>query len=118
MNSDRRLYAAKQEVLCLQPHGLRPPTPPAHPRTGQPARAILEHMAYVMHAGSYISDYDRSLANRLAYVLTGGDLTVPAFVDESYLFNLERDNFLPLIDEPKTKERLLHMLKTKKPLRN
>lgn len=118
MNGDRRLYAAKQEVLCLHRMGYAPPPRQPIPVLGQPARAMLEHMAYVMHAGSYISDYDRSLANRLAYVLTGGDLTVPASVDESYLFNLERDNFLPLIDEPKTKERLLHMLKTKKPLRN
>ncbi|MBD2108488.1 3-hydroxyacyl-CoA dehydrogenase/enoyl-CoA hydratase family protein [Nodosilinea sp. FACHB-13] len=118
MNGDRRLYAAKQEVLCLHRMGYAPPPRQPIPVLGQPARAMLEHMAYVMHAGNYISDYDRSLANRLAYVLTGGDLTIPGSVEESYLFNLERDNFLPLIDEPKTKERLLHMLKTKKPLRN
>ncbi|WP_256995540.1 hypothetical protein [Halomicronema hongdechloris] len=43
---------------------------------------------------------------------------MPASVDEDYLLGLERDNFLPLIDEAKTKERILHLLKTKKPLRN
>lgn len=118
MNSDRRLYAAKHKVLCLHHMGYTPPPRQPIPVLGQPASAVLEHMAYVMHAGNYISDYDRSLANRLAYVLTGGDLTVPALVDEAYLLSLEGDNFLPLIDEPKTKERLLHMLKTKKPLRN
>lgn len=118
MNRDRRLYVAKQEVLCLDRMGYAPP-----PRTpihvlGQSARAVLEHMAYIMHQGGYISDYDRALAKRLAYVLTGGDITVAAHVDDDYLLQLERDNFLPLIDEPKTKERILHMLKTKKPLRN
>ena len=118
MGSDRRLFAAKQEVLCLHHMGYAPPPRQPIPVLGQSARAILEHMAYVMHQGNYISDYDRSLANRLAYVLTGGDLTVPAHVDVAYLLGLERDNFLPLIDEPKTKERILHMLKTKKPLRN
>jgi 3-hydroxyacyl-CoA dehydrogenase len=58
------------------------------------------------------------LAHRIAYVLTGGDLTSPAWVDDEYLLKLEGENFMPLIDEPKTKERIMHMLKTKKPLRN
>ena len=118
MNGDRRLYVAKQEVLCLAHCGYSPP--PYHPITvlGQPARSALEHMAYIMEQGQYISEYDRMLANRLAYVLTGGDLTSATEVDEEYLLKLERENFIPLIDEPKTKERILHMLKTKKPLRN
>lgn len=118
MNADRRLYAAKQAVLCLDHLGYTPPPRNPIPVLGQPARAALELMAYVMHQGGYISDYDRSLANRLAYVLTGGDLTAPAAVDDAYLLGLERDNFLPLVDSPKTQERILHMLKTKKPLRN
>ncbi|GAB4371697.1 MAG: 3-hydroxyacyl-CoA dehydrogenase/enoyl-CoA hydratase family protein [Elainellaceae cyanobacterium] len=118
INSDRRLYAAKQEVLCLDRMGYV--APPRNPILvlGQPARATLEHMAYVMQQGGYISDYDRALAHRLAYVLTGGELTAPTLVDDDYLLRLERDNFLPLVDAPKTKERILHMLKTKKPLRN
>lgn len=118
MNPDRRLYAAKQEVLCLDHLGYT--APPRNPIQvlGQPARAMLEHMAYVMHQGGYITEYDRGLAKRLAYVLAGGDLTVPAQVDDDYLLRLERENFLPLVDQPKTQERILHMLKTKKPLRN
>ena len=118
MNGDRRLYVAKQEVLCLAHCGYTPP--PYHPINvlGQPAKSALEHMAYIMQQGQYISEYDRMLANRLAYVLTGGDLTSATEVDEEYLLKLERENFIPLIDEPKTKERILHMLKTKKPLRN
>lgn len=118
MNGDRRLYAAKQEVLCLDHLGYIPPARNPIHVLGQPARAMLEHMAYVMHQGGYISDYDRALAKRLAYVLTGGELTAPAHVDDAYLLRLERDNFLPLVDEAKTQERIIHMLQTKKPLRN
>jgi len=118
INRDRRLYVAKQAALCLHYRGYVPPPRQPIPVLGQPARITLEHMAYVMQEGRYISDYDRALANRLAYILTGGDLTVPASVDEDYLLGLERDNFLPLIDEAKTQERILHLLKTKKPLRN
>lgn len=118
LNSDRRLYAAKQTVLCLARSGYVPPAPDPIPVLGIPARVTLEHMAYVMAEGHYASAYDRALANRLAYVLTGGDLTGLTQVDDDYLLGLERDGFLPLIDEPKTQERILHMLKTKKPLRN
>lgn len=118
LNSDRRLYAAKQEVLCLSRLGYVPPVREPIPVLGAPARATLEHMAYVMQEGHYATEFDRMLANHLAYVLTGGDVTSLTPVDDDYLLSLERDRFLPLIDEPKTKERILHMLKTKKPLRN
>ena len=118
MPSDRRLYVAKQTVLCLDQQGYSPPPRYPIPVLGEPARAVLEHIAYIMHQGGYITEYDRALADRLAYVLTGGNLTAPAQVDDDYLLQLERDNFLPLVDEPKTKERILYMLKTKKPLRN
>ncbi len=118
LDSDRRLYAAKQVVLCLARQGYAPPPRDPIPVLGAPGRATLEHMAYVMAEGHYASSYDRALADRLAYVLTGGELTSLTPVDEDYLLHLERDGFLPLIDEPKTKERILHMLKTKKPLRN
>ncbi|OLP15476.1 3-hydroxyacyl-CoA dehydrogenase [Leptolyngbya sp. 'hensonii'] len=118
MNADRRLDAAKHQVICLDRLGYTPPPQNPIPVLGQSARAVLQLMAYVMHEGGYITAYDRALADRLAYVLTGGDLTAPAQVSDEYLLALERDNFLPLVDEPKTQERILHMLKTKKPLRN
>ena len=117
-NGDRRLYVAKQEVLCLDRIGYRAPIRNPIYVLGQPARSTFDMMSYVMHQGGFISDYDRHLAQRLAYVLTGGDLTAPTYVDDDYLLKLERENFLPLIDESKTQERIIHMLKTKKPLRN
>jgi len=118
INGDRRLYAAKQEVLCLDELGYTAPPRNLIHVLGRPARAVFEHMAHTMLQGGYISEYDRTLANRFAYVLTGGDLTAPTRVDEDYLLRLERENFVPLVDEPKTKERIIHMLTTKKPLRN
>jgi 3-hydroxyacyl-CoA dehydrogenase len=119
MNSDRRLYVAKEEVLRLEREGYAPPPERnAIMVLGRPARAMLEHAAYIMYQGGYISEYDRFLASRLAYVMTGGELTVPSLVDENYLLQLERETFLPLLSQPKTQERIAHMLKTKKPLRN
>ncbi len=118
MNGDRLLYVAKQEALCLHRLGYVPPAKDPIPVLGKSARTVLEHMVYTMKEGGYASDYDQMLAHRIAYVLTGGDLTEMAWVDDEYLLKLEGENFMPLIDEPKTKERIMHMLKTKKPLRN
>lgn len=119
MNGDRRLFVAKQEVLRLAHEGYTPPPENNSIMVlGRPARAMLEHAAYIFQQGGYASDYDRYLANRLAYVMTGGELSAPTLVPESYLLQLERDNFLPLLSQPKTQERIAHLLKTKKPLRN
>jgi 3-hydroxyacyl-CoA dehydrogenase len=119
MNGDRLLFVAKEEVLRLEREGYTPPPESnAIMVLGRPARAMLEHGAYIFEQGGFISEYDRYLASRLAYVLTGGDLSVPCLVDENYLLKLERETFIPLLSQPKTQERIAHMLKTKKPLRN
>ena len=119
MNSDRRLYVAKQEVIRLDLEAYAPiPNRDSIMVLGQPGRAALEHGAYVFQQGGYISEYDRFLANRLAYVLTGGELSAPSLVSEDYLLQLERESFVPLLKEEKTQERIAHLMKTKKPLRN
>ncbi|MER3590065.1 MAG: 3-hydroxyacyl-CoA dehydrogenase, partial [Mastigocladus sp. ERB_26_1] len=119
MNADRLLTVAKAEVLCLDRIGyMPPPERNAVMVLGLPARAMLEHAAYVMQQGGFISEYDSYLASRLAYVMTGGELTAPALVDENYLLRLETEAFLPLLQQPKTHERIAYMLKTKKALRN
>ena len=119
MNGDRRLYVAKQEVIRLANEGYSPP-PDNHNLwlMGSSARALMEHAAFTMHEAGFASDYDRHLANQLAYAMTGGELTVPALVDEQYLLDLERAAFVPLLAEPKTQERMAYLLKHKKPLRN
>ncbi|MGA7933887.1 MAG: 3-hydroxyacyl-CoA dehydrogenase NAD-binding domain-containing protein [Kovacikia sp.] len=119
MSGDRRLAIAKAEVLHRDRIGyIPPPVGNAVMVLGRPARAMLEHAAYVFNQGGYASDYDRYLAGQLAYVMTGGELTAPSLVHEEYLLQLERELFVPLLSQPKTQERIAHMLKTKKPLRN
>ncbi|HEA28767.1 MAG TPA: 3-hydroxyacyl-CoA dehydrogenase/enoyl-CoA hydratase family protein [Leeuwenhoekiella sp.] len=71
-----------------------------------------------MNAGNYISDHDKKIANKLAYVMAGGDLSEASYVSEQYLLDLEREAFLSLTGERKTLERLEHMIKKNKPLRN
>ena len=66
----------------------------------------------------YITDHEALIGNKIAYVLCGGDLTAPQWVDEQYILDLEREAFVSLCAEPKTIERMWHMLRTGKPLRN
>jgi 3-hydroxyacyl-CoA dehydrogenase len=119
MNGDRRLFVAKEEVLRLDREGY---TPPARNNAimllGKPARAMLEHAAYIFQQGGFASEHDRFLATKLAYVMTGGELSAPTIVPESYLLQLERETFVPLLQQPKTQARIAAMLTQKKPLRN
>jgi 3-hydroxyacyl-CoA dehydrogenase len=73
---------------------------------------------WIARQGCYISDHDQAIAEKLAHVLSGGRLTGSPLVSEQYLLDLEREAFLSLCGMPKTQERMLHMLKTGKPLRN
>jgi 3-hydroxyacyl-CoA dehydrogenase len=72
----------------------------------------------MLKAGSYISEYDQHIAGKLAYVLSGGDLSRPGWVGEQYILDLEREAFLSLCGEEKTQARMWHMLRNGKPLRN
>ena len=49
-----------------------------------------------MNASKYISEHDQKIANKLAYVMAGGDLSEPTLVSEQYLLDLEREAFLSL----------------------
>ena len=71
-----------------------------------------------MVMGKYISEHDQKIAQKLAYVICGGDLTSPQNVSEQYLIDLEREAFLSLCGEQKTLERIQYMLENGKPLRN
>jgi 3-hydroxyacyl-CoA dehydrogenase len=65
-----------------------------------------------------LTAYDAVIADRLAYVLTGGALDEPGWVDQQVILDLEREAFMDLMHEARTRERIQHMLETNKPLRN
>ena len=118
MHDDRRLHVAREEVLRLSAAGYRPPVPQRIRVLGRPGGAALEVMVWQFVEGRFISEYDAFLAGRLAFVMTGGELSAPQEVDEEYLIDLERSVFLELIFDKRSQARIVHMLKTKKPLRN
>jgi 3-hydroxyacyl-CoA dehydrogenase len=72
----------------------------------------------MMKEGKYITEYESHMAGKLANVMTGGELSRPTWVDEQYILDLEREAFVSLCGEEKTRQRMINMLQTGKPLRN
>ena len=118
MNRDRLIADAKQTALAMVRAGYRPP-PPAEIRVlGEEFLAAAKLAIYLLVSGDYASQYDAVVARKLAYILAGGSITAPQMVSEQYVLDLEREAFVSLCGERKTQERIAHMLKTGKPLRN
>jgi 3-hydroxyacyl-CoA dehydrogenase len=119
MNRDHLIAQAKHEVLSLCAQNYRPPMRgKIIYAAGERLLAALRVAIYSMRLGNHISDYDALVGNKLAFVLCGGNITAPAWVDEQYILDLEREAFVSLCGEEKTRERIWHFLSTGKPMRN
>jgi 3-hydroxyacyl-CoA dehydrogenase len=118
MNPERLLADAKAAALALVA-GYAPGAPRHDiPVEGEPAFANLKMSILLAREGGFISEHDVVVAEKLAYILTGGRLTGSQTVSEQYLLDLEREAFLSLCGQPKTQERIAYMLMNGKPLRN
>jgi len=118
MNRDLQLRVAKEEARTLADAGYRPPAKENVRVLGQTALAAMKLMLYIMDESRFITEYDRVVAERVAFVLAGGDLSEEQEVPEEYLLKLERDAILECLQDERTMARMEHMLKTGKPLRN
>jgi 3-hydroxyacyl-CoA dehydrogenase len=118
MKRDFLLAEARREALHLSTSGYRPPTPAQVYAAGRDALAALRVGLSMYAFGGQITDYDAYLAGKLAYVMCGGELSRPTWVEEQYILDLEREAFLSLCGEAKTQARIWNFLQTGKPLRN
>ena len=118
MNSDHRLALAKAKALQLVAAGTRPPEAEKVYAAGRDVLYALHLGLKSFQWGAYASEHDVLIGKKLANVLCGGDLSAPAWVDQWYILDLEREAFLSLLGEEKTRDRMMHMLQTGKPLRN
>ncbi|MCB0449455.1 MAG: enoyl-CoA hydratase/isomerase family protein [Confluentibacter sp.] len=119
VNKDRQIATAKAHAKLMADEGYTQPVKRTDVKVlGKQALGMFLVGTDAMEAAHYISEHDQKIANKLAYVMAGGDLSEPTLVSEQYLLDLEREAFLSLCTERKTLERIQHMLKTGKPLRN
>lgn len=119
VNKDRQIAEAKKHALLLADAGYTQPIPRNDIKVlGKQALGMFLVGTDQMKAGKYISEHDQKIANKLAYVMAGGDLSEATLVSEQYLLDLEREAFLSLCGEKKTLERIQYMLTKGKPLRN
>ncbi|MDY7224014.1 3-hydroxyacyl-CoA dehydrogenase/enoyl-CoA hydratase family protein [Halalkalibacterium halodurans] len=118
VNGDHLLYQAKQQVIHLHDAGYRPPARKKIPVVGETGYATMLLGAKSMKFGGMISEHDLKIAEKLAFVIAGGRVAKGTLVDEQYLLDLEREAFLSLVGEPKSQQRMQHMLMKGKPLRN
>ncbi|MPT34265.1 MAG: enoyl-CoA hydratase/isomerase family protein, partial [Flavobacterium sp.] len=119
VNKDRQIAEAKKHALVMAEAGYTQPVKRKDIKVlGKQALGMFLVGTDSMEAGKYISEHDKKIANKLAYVMAGGDLSEPTLVNEQYLLDLEREAFLSLCTERKTLERIQFMLTKGKPLRN
>jgi 3-hydroxyacyl-CoA dehydrogenase len=119
VNRDRQIATAKAVARLMADQGYTQPIRRKDVKVlGKQALGMFLVGTDSMEASHYISEHDQKIANKLAYVMAGGDLSEPSLVSEQYLLDLEREAFLSLCGERKTLERLQHMIQKGKPLRN
>jgi len=118
MNRSHLLATAKQQVLHMTSDYTPPVVTGNVYAAGMGQLANLRTGIHLMEKAMYISEHDGLIANKLAHVLTGGELSTPTWMDEQYFLDLEREALLSLAGEEKTQARIWHMLQNNKPLRN
>jgi len=118
-NRDYLIEDAKKTVLAMNMEGYTTPRPLDEIRVaGENTFAMIKLGLWTMHKSGYITEHDVTVSTKVGYVLCGGNVLEYTKVSEQYLLDLEREAFLSLCGEPKTQERIQHMLNTGKPLRN
>lgn len=118
VNENRQIATAKRYAIEMLEDGYTQPAPQKVQVLGQQALGMFLVGTDSLVEGRYASEHDRKIANKLGYVMAGGDLSEPTMVSEQYLLDLEREAIMSLFTEKKTLERIQYTLKTGKPLRN
>jgi len=118
LNREHLLSAAKSRVEALAEGGYRPPVPATFELPGEDGVSVLDSQLYNRVEAGQISEHDRLIGRKLAEVLCGGGTKRRAMVTEEKLLELEREAFVSLCGEPKSRERMKHMLEHGEPLKN
>ena len=118
MDPDKRIFDAKQKAIALSANyrSSRPLVDLKAP--GRSVAATIKSQVWNMKMGGQVTEFEELLAGTIADVITGGDVPAGTLITEEYLLDLEREAFLKMCGQKKTLERIQHMLKKGKALRN
>jgi 3-hydroxyacyl-CoA dehydrogenase len=118
VNTPMNIGKAKDKVLLLSKNYIAPSVRVDIEVLGRGGMSVLYSAINEFRLGDYMSDYDVEIARKIAYVICGGDLTSSQKVSEQYLLDIERENFMSLLGNQKTLDRIQYLLMNNKPLRN
>jgi 3-hydroxyacyl-CoA dehydrogenase len=119
LNRSRLIAEAKQSAIELAENGYTQPIRRTDVKVqGRTGIALFKAGIKSMQMAKYITDHDALIAEKLAYVICGGDLSYAQTVSEKYLLELEREAFLSLCAERKTMERMQGIISGGKAPRN
>jgi len=119
LNREHLIHDAKRSALALLEAGWQPLQRPARVKVmGRDGLANIRSMLHNMKGGGFISEHDALVGAKVGWILCGGEVDNGTEVSEDYLLDLERRAFVELLAQRKTLERIQHILKTGKPLRN
>ncbi|SHI85341.1 3-hydroxyacyl-CoA dehydrogenase [Dethiosulfatibacter aminovorans DSM 17477] len=118
MSRDYLIDEAKDSVLYLHEGGFRPLQRKPLKVVGTNGKAAIQYVIEFMKEGGFISEYDAYIADKIAHILTGGNVPAGSYVSEEYMLEIEKEAFVSLCGEEKTQQRIEYMLKKGKPLRN
>ncbi len=119
LSREHLIEKAKRQALTMAANGFIPKTPQNKIRVvGKRGLAVFKDGLQSLVASQKISAYDAFIGERIATIFCGGDVPEGTLVSEQTFFDLERTLFVELCQQPQTTDRIQHMLKTGKPLRN
>ncbi|UEX90244.1 3-hydroxyacyl-CoA dehydrogenase/enoyl-CoA hydratase family protein [Staphylococcus ratti] len=117
-NTEKRVEAALKRAQYEADTNYLPTPQQQYFALGADFIALAQGQLDAQKEGHFISAHDYDIALRIATVLAGGELPRNTFVNQRYIQKLEKHHFLALLKTDKTYQRICHMLKTGKPLRN
>jgi 3-hydroxyacyl-CoA dehydrogenase len=120
VNRAEQIKYAKEVCLQMANKGYTQPAPRKDIKIlGREGLGLVYVGADSMTVGHYMSEHDKLIAEKLGYVMAGGDVSQALTeVSEQYLLDLERKAFVELCMTRKTLERMQSLVKSGKILRN
>ena len=116
INRNNLLSAAKTFIQNNQ--DLPSPEKCVFKLSGEQVREKMKKILEDLYNNKKIFDHGMEVGNELAYVLSGGDTDLNKEVSEDQMYKLELESFMKLIETENTQKRIMHTLKTGKPLVN